>query len=53
MSPTAAPVFRTLRADRCIHLRAMAIVVLRVGDELDDGDIVPGFRCRLADIFTP
>jgi Uma2 family endonuclease len=35
-----------------IHHGAMPIVVLRVGDELDGGDIVPGFRCPLTEIFS-
>ncbi|HEV2292508.1 MAG TPA: Uma2 family endonuclease [Tepidisphaeraceae bacterium] len=35
-----------------IHRPGANPVILREGDVLDAGDVVPGFRCKLSDIFV-
>lgn len=34
-----------------LHLSPHEVVVLHEQDELDGGEVVPGFRCRVAEIF--
>jgi len=34
-----------------VHASPTAVRVLREGEELDGGEVIPGFRCRLADLF--
>ena len=35
-----------------IHRRGAEPVTLRESDEIDGGDVIPGFRCRVADFFA-
>ncbi len=34
-----------------VHRPGRAVLVIREQDELDGEDVLPGFRCRLADVF--
>jgi len=36
-----------------VHRADGTVTVLREKDELDGEDVVPGFRCRVADLFLP
>ena len=35
-----------------IHRRGAEPLTLREGDEIDAGNVIPGFRCRVADFFA-
>lgn len=35
-----------------VHIAGAAVRELREGDELDGGDVLPGFRVRVADLFA-
>jgi len=36
-----------------VHRPGASVVTLSVGDELTGGDVLPGFRCPVADFFPP
>jgi Uma2 family endonuclease len=36
-----------------VHRRDGGGVILREGDELTGEDVIPGFRCRVSDLFVP
>ena len=41
-----------LRMPETVYRSASDIETLSVGAELDGGDLLPGFRCRIADLFV-
>jgi len=36
-----------------VHQSDRTVVILRAGDELAGGEVLPGFRCRVEDLFPP
>ncbi len=49
---SAVWVLNPKRRSVAVHDRTNKVIVLSVDDELDGSDVVPGFRCRVVDLFV-